>query len=148
MKKSALLFVFTLFLGSCSQNIEPIRYGEEACAFCSMTIVDQSHSAQIVTEKGKNYKFDSSECMIQYLDREMDAKDVLHVLTANYYNPGELVNAKRATFLVSENIPSPMGAFLSAVENEEDADKLQSESGGELYTWEEIQQEILKNFSN
>ena len=143
MRNLFFLFLSTALFISCSKNIEPIVYGEEVCEFCSMTIVDQTHSAQIVTQKGKNHKFDSSECMIQYIDNELEEDELMHVLSANYLNPGELVNAKEATFLVSENIPSPMGGFLTALENEEDAEKVKEDSGGELYDWKEIQDYIL-----
>ena len=44
----------------------------------------------------------------------------------------------KATFLISENVPSPMGAFLSAFKNKVDAEKIQSEKGGELYSWEKL----------
>lgn len=133
---------FSLLLISCSKNIEPINYGDDACAFCTMNIVDKTHAAQVVTDKGRNYKFDSSECMIQYLGRENNESEMLHILSADYLNPGLMIDAREATFIISENIPSPMGAFLSAVKDKEEAVKLQNESGGTLYNWENVKNQI------
>lgn len=145
MKKVILFIALIGLLASCSKSIEPISYGEDACTYCSMTIVDKGHSAQIVTNKGRNYKFDSSECMIHYLEEHQNESDMLHILSADYLNPGNLVAVDSVSFLISENIPSPMGAFLSAITNKEEAQKLQGEVGGELFIWKEINEKISKN---
>lgn len=143
MKKLALLlFVFSLI--ACSKEAAPIHYGEEACDFCTMTIVDQSHSAQTVTHKGKNYKFDSSECMINFLEQEGNEKDMMQILSADYSNPGKMIDAREAHFLISENIPSPMGAFLSAIKEKSEAEKIMTDKGGALYNWEQIKTQITK----
>lgn len=142
MKKTFLILFLIGTLISCSKNIEPIVYGEEACKFCRMTIVDQGHSAQLVTDKGKNYKFDSSECMINYLNHENNEGDMLHILSADYADPGKMIDATNAVFIISENIPSPMGEFLSALENKEAAEDLQQKNGGDLYNWKEVKTKI------
>jgi copper chaperone NosL len=63
-------------------------------------------------------------------------------LTANFDRPGEMMDAHSATFLVSDEIPSPMGANLSAFENEAQAQKAQDKFTGKLFTWEEIQKHL------
>lgn len=142
--KRLLLIVFLTagLLMSCDKSPQAINYGEDGCAFCSMTIVDATHAAQVVTQKGRNYKFDATECMVHFLESEIPEKEMLHVLSANYLNAGELVDAREATFIITENIPSPMGAFLSAIESKEEANTLQKDVGGELYTWEEVKKQI------
>ncbi|GAA4939308.1 hypothetical protein GCM10023314_09990 [Algibacter agarivorans] len=102
-----------------------------------MTIVDKIHAAEIVTKKGKVYKFDATECMVNFL-KEFDTSEIALFLSNNYTEPEALIDATKATFLISENIPSPMGAFLSAFKNKVDAEKTQAEKGGKLYTWEEL----------
>lgn len=130
-------------LWSCSIAPEPINYGQDGCHFCKMTIVDKVHAAEIVTTKGKVYKFDATECMINFMD-EFETSNIELFLSNNYSTPEELIDSKEATFLISENVPSPMGAFLSAFKNKEDAVKLKDEKGGEIYTWEEL----LKKFND
>jgi copper chaperone NosL len=102
-----------------------------------MTIVDRQHAAQLVTDKGKCYKFDAIECMIHYLDE--NNLSLAYSLVADMQNPGKLMDAKKATFIISENIPSPMRANLSALTSEENANLLLREKGGQLYSWAEIQ---------
>ena len=124
-------------LWSCNISPKPIEYGQDACHFCKMTIVDKIHAAEVVTAKGKVYKFDATECMINFMD-EFDTSTIALYLSNNFTNPEELIDATQATFLISKNVPSPMGAFLSAFKNKVDAEKIQSEKGGELYSWEKL----------
>lgn len=107
-----------------------------------MAIVEKSHVAQLVTKKGKNYKFDSSECMIQFLNENIKEEEMLHILSADYIHPGHLIDVKEATFLISKKIPSPMGEFLSAFRNQEEAKSIQNDFGGTLYNWKEVKEEI------
>jgi copper chaperone NosL len=90
-----------------------------------MTIVDKVHAAEIVTKKGKVYMFDSSECMVHFMN-EFDANEVQLYLSNDYNEPEALIDATKATFLISKNVPSPMGAFLTAFKE------------GTLYNWEEL----------
>jgi copper chaperone NosL len=116
---------------------KPIDYGNDGCHFCKMTIVDKVHAAEIVTNKGKVYKFDATECMVNFKEN-FDTSEIKFYLSNNYSEPEVLTDATKATFLISKNIPSPMGAFLSAFKNKEDAQKMQSEQSGTLYTWDEL----------
>ena len=131
-----ILFLFLIFSG-CNVSPQPIDYGNESCHFCRMTIVDKQHGAEIVTNKGKAYKFDSSECMINFL-KGFDASTVKLYLSNDYSEPIALIDATKATFLISDQIPSPMGANLSAFNNSVEAKKMQNEKGGNLYSWEEL----------
>lgn len=130
-------FVVVLLLGSCNIGPQAIDYGNDGCHFCKMTIVDKVHAAEIITQKGKVYKFDASECMINFL-KDFDTSEVKLYLTNIYTEPETLIDATQATFLISKNVPSPMGAFLTAFKTQEAAKKVQDEKEGTLYTWNEL----------
>ncbi len=132
-----LLFVMSGLVTSCSVEPVPINYGKDACHFCKMNIVDRQHAAEIVTKKGKAFKYDAIECMMQ--DRKnREESDIAFYLLTDYANPGSLVDATKATFLITEQIPSPMGANLTGFEKREDAAQTQREKGGELLNWDEL----------
>jgi copper chaperone NosL len=135
--KHYLIIALLLMLVSCNVSPQAIDYGSDGCHFCKMTIVDKVHAAEIVTKKGKVYKFDATECMINFMN-DFDASEIELYLSNNYTEPEQLIDAQKATFLISKNIPSPMGAYLSAFKNKADAQKMQSEKGGDLYSWEEL----------
>lgn len=138
-KQILLLLIVALSCTSCNISPEPINYGSDACHYCSMTIVDKQHAAEYVTGKGKAFKFDSIECMMNGL-KEIDEDEIAMHLVDDFSNPGKLIDGKRATYLISKNIPSPMGEFLSAFENKKEADMVQSEQKGELFTWQDLKQ--------
>ncbi len=125
------------FLLGCSVKPEPIQFGKESCHFCKMTIVDQQHAAQLVTKKGKQYKYDAIECMLNDLSESKNSEAIEIFLVSNY-GESNMTNAESATYLISKKIKSPMGAFLSAFQSRENANNTRNEAGGELYSWPEI----------
>ena len=80
--------------------------------------------------------------MVHSLQEELNDTEIALYLTANFNQPGQLMDATMATYLVSEQISSPMGANLSAFENEKTAQKEQKKFTGELFSWEEIQNHL------
>ena len=105
-----------------------------------MNIVDRQHAAEIVTSKGKPYKYDAIECMMQDIkERESEIEVALYLIT-DYSEPGKLINAEKATYLISEKLPSPMGANLTGFANKKDAVKTQHEKDGNIYTWSELKE--------
>lgn len=132
-----LLFGLIVFgLAACTPEPKPILYGSDACNYCRMTIVDQQHAAELVSTKGKVFMFDAIECMVHYLG-EQDQDYALELVT-DYLGTGQLVDAATCTYLISPNIPSPMGANLSAFSQAEQARAWQAENEGDLFTWEEL----------
>ena len=129
--------LFFIILTSCDIKPQPINYGEDACHFCKMTIVDKQHAAQIVTKKGKAYKFDAVECMLNHL-KDIDATEIELFLVTDYLQPGILLDATESHYIISENIPSPMGEFLSSVKSEDAVLQLQKDKDGSIYSWDEI----------
>lgn len=137
--KNFIYVTLLLVLMGCTPKVQSIEYGVDHCEFCSMSIVDAKHASQVVTSKGKNFKFDAIECMIQYMGKpESQNTKFDFILVADYLKPGELIPAQKAHYIVSKNIPSPMGAFLSATKTETDALKLIDEFSGVIFTFDQI----------
>ncbi len=140
MKSKLVLIVLPLLalLAACTVEPKPIEYGSDACAFCQMTIVDHQHAAEMVTKKGKAYKYDAIECMVRDLNRNHDISEAALLLITDFAKAGDLVDAKKATYLISENIPSPMGANLSGFKEKNEAERVKNQEGGDLFTWEQL----------
>jgi copper chaperone NosL len=143
LRISGIILGMTLFAAACSVKQKPIEYGEVACHYCSMTIVDKQHAAQLVTSKGKVYNYDAIECMLNHMKDENSPSGEL-LLVNDYKNPGKLVDATKATYLISEGIPSPMGEYLTGFYSSKDAEESHRVHGGELYDWLELK-EHFKN---
>ena len=139
----SLLIVLTFFL-SCEVKPVEINYGTDHCHFCKMTIVDRQHAAQMVTVKGRAYKYDAIECMMN-ASQSWEGPAIKYYLTNDYTNPGELIDARNAAYLISESIPSPMGEFLSAFSSRFERDKMLDSAGGEALNWDQLQNEFRGN---
>ena len=137
MKTNTVILLIVLTFSACNIGPKPIDYGADGCHFCSMTIVDRQHAAEYVTHKGKAFKLDATECMLNQL-KEVDSTSIALFLVNDYTNPGELVDATKATYLISEHIPSPMGAYLSAFSSKEEAEKVHNSNTGQLLIWAEL----------
>ncbi|NQW37267.1 MAG: nitrous oxide reductase accessory protein NosL [Flavobacteriales bacterium] len=142
IKYITLLFSF-LVLVSCTIKPKPINYGSDHCRYCEMTVVDQNHASFYVTKKGKQFNFDSIECMINDL-KDKDETQMAFINVNVFGQPTKTIEAQKATYLVSPAIKSPMGKNLSAFGTKETAQKTQQENGGNLYTWQQIKTLIKK----
>lgn len=136
--------VVALFvLNSCNTGPQPIDYGNDGCHFCKMTIVDKIYGSQLISEKGKVFKFDATECMLNYIQVHKELSTAS--MYTNYYEaPTAFITMQEATFLITEKLPSPMGANLTAFKTKESAEKIQAEKGGKLYTWEPLKLQLNK----
>ncbi len=141
--KFILTTIYLLFLVSCTVKPKAIDYGKAHCHYCEMTIVDQNHAAFYITKKGKQFNFDSIECLINEL-KLIDETTLSFIQVAHFGKPNQFIDANSASFLVSPAITSPMGENLSAFSTIIEAQKVKQENGGDIFTWQEIKNK-LKN---
>jgi copper chaperone NosL len=134
-----ILLIASLIALSCATDPEPINWGSDQCEHCRMTLADSKFGAEIVTKKGKTYKFDAVECMLSYLKSgKLQQNEISSYVVVDASNPGAFVNSKKAYYLISENFPSPMGANLSAFGTKTSAESFQKQFTGEIKSWDEI----------
>ncbi|MBK8506640.1 MAG: hypothetical protein IPL46_33270 [Saprospiraceae bacterium] len=113
MRISYIYLFIGVILCSCTVGPVAINYGVDQCHACRMTISDQRFGAELVTTKGKVFKFDAIECMIpEVIKQEGDA--YAFKMATDYAMPAKLIDVAELDFLQSPEIPSPMGRNLSA----------------------------------
>ena len=127
--KRLIPFCCLVMIMSCTVEPQPIEYGVDQCAACRMIIADSRFGCELVTTKGKIYKYDAIECLIpEVLKNGTD--HYAYIMVADYHQPGKLVAATNARYKIDPEIPSPMGGNLSAY----------SDTGSEIslgsYDWE------------
>ncbi|MCO4293949.1 nitrous oxide reductase accessory protein NosL [Solitalea sp. MAHUQ-68] len=131
------LLLLLLLTAACNKKgPQSISYGSDACDMCKMNIMDDKFGAEIVNKNGKVFKFDSAECMVDYVLTGTENLEQFYV--TDHSQPKELINVQKAFFLHGENINSPMGGHLAALGTKKEAEKMQQQSGGELLTWEQV----------
>ena len=124
---------------SCSTEPEPLHYGSDVCTFCKMTLVDNKFGAELVTRKGKIYKFDDMKCFIDYYNSGIEpVEDFKHKLVVDYSNPGKLIHAADAFYVISTEIRSPMDGKAAAFETKASMDNFKKQWKGIYLSWGEV----------
>ncbi|NND06861.1 MAG: hypothetical protein HKN87_10820 [Saprospiraceae bacterium] len=142
--KILLLAGLTIFfLVRCSTEPQPIVYGEDQCHSCKMIIADPRFGSELVTSKGKIYKFDAIECLVPTL-LEWEETAFAHLLVSDYKQPGTLIDASKAQYLISELVPSPMGRYLSAYHSIEDIRSQILTKDDRRLSWNDLLREFAK----
>ena len=145
-KLSASVAFITFLLMGCNPKAEKINLGKDQCAECKMTIVDPKFGAEIVTKKGKVYKFDDTHCIAVFLERRgVELSNIHQTLFVQYNAPGEFVKVKSAEFVVSSQFKSPMGGNAAAFKNASEARKKSAEiEGSRVTNWATLYNSLIK----
>lgn len=133
MKKYLKLITILALVWSCTPKTEPFNYGEDQCAFCKMSIVDEKYASEAVTSKGKVSKYDDISCMIRHL-RTMENTDFAFRVVNNFTNPKEFLDVEKAFFIQSNQYASPMGGNTAAFGTADQS------AGTTTHTWARLQQ--------
>jgi copper chaperone NosL len=135
----AVFALFSLFLNSCSTDSEPINYGKDNCHFCKMTISDKKFGFEIITQKGKVYKFDDMNCLVNFrkMAEASDEKSA-KILAVDYAEGnGNFIDATKATYLRSPDVRTPMASGFVAFSSKEKQQSCCAALTGDVMNWEE-----------
>jgi copper chaperone NosL len=131
--------MFIFYLTSCSVEPEPLKFGSDQCHSCKMTLVDKKFGAEIVTNKGKIYKFDDVNCMINFFNQwNVAEQEMQHLLVVDFSQSEKLMDARNALYIKSEMVKSPMAANVAAFEKKESLDQFNKDWKGILLSWGEL----------
>lgn len=123
----------------CGIKPEPIAFGKDHCTYCRMNIADPKFGAELVTDKGRIFKFDALECMVPYLQENSDT-EYAYIMAIAYDEPGELKPVENLKFVFSENFKSPMGGNIAGLN-----ETAPLEEGMEPFDWQKIKDHSFKN---
>jgi copper chaperone NosL len=128
-----------LFLSSCGTAPEPFVIGKDVCYDCKMTIMDEKFGGEIITKKGKIYKFDDAHCMANFLKGDIvKTADIAQTLFLDSENKGTFLDVKSLYFVVSPSMKSPMNSNAAAFSNKTIADKIAVQNSGEVTSWDAL----------
>src|SRR5690606_16312676 len=118
---------------------EPLNYGVDGCHHCKMTLMDRKFGGEVVSSKGKVFKFDDVNCMVNFLNSgELAESDVAYRMIVDFSKPEKLINAADALFIKSDKIKSPMASQVAAFENKADLDSHNEQWKGIFLSWGEL----------
>jgi copper chaperone NosL len=145
LRLAAILVLAGLLLGSvaCRSNdqgeVRPpeIHYGEDMCEFCGMIISEERYAAGYLTEDGQEHIFDDIAGMVQAHRQAPDGSPVVAFFVHDYENI-TWIRAETAHYVLSQELPTPMLSGLAAFSSVESAEGLAVETGGQVFTFEEL----------
>ncbi len=139
---SALATSFILFfLVSCSAKPEPLKIGRDVCHLCKMGIADARFGAELISKKGKVFKFDDIGCMVNFIKAgSIGQKDISQTVVINYEKQNDFINTGKAVFVNSEMVKSPMGFNIAAFSDQQPVSTLFP--NGKILSWNEVYQQI------
>lgn len=147
MKKIIAVFGTLLaFMMSCSSQTEPINYGKDNCGLCKMTIMEKEYACELVTTKGKVFKFDDISCLVKYLKASQTTEvDYAFIVVNNFKNPKSFVDVKKAAFLSGEGFTSPMRGDLAAFSATKDIEAAKKKDPNiKVFSWKEVLEKFNK----
>jgi copper chaperone NosL len=137
---TAMTVILCLSLMSCKVEPEPLQYGKDGCHHCKMTLMDNKFGSEILTTKGKIYKFDDVNCMLNfYSSGAVPSADMKEILVVDFSKPEKLIDARNALYVKSESVKSPMASNVAAFEANEDLKKMNADWNGVVLSWGELQ---------
>lgn len=135
--KSFLILLIIFFVISCNSNRpKPIKLNSENCEFCKMTIANGKFGAELITQKGRYYKFDDVACMLQYTKSNQVLVKMFFV--NDYSKENELIPVEKSFFLKGGTISSPMRGNIAAFASDKEQKNFQPKLNAELMTWEQV----------
>ena len=131
------IFSMTMsFFSSCTSGPQPFEPGKDNCYACKMAISDTRFGGELITKKGKVYKFDDLHCLAGFMQSKAVGEDeIAQTLTINFDKPNSFVDVDNAVFLKGEGVKSPMGSNTAGFADKEDALRVQETMKGEVTDW-------------
>ncbi len=144
-KIGLLALVFSMMsFASCSSGPIPIRFGQDNCHHCKMTLTDKRFGAEIVTTKGKVFIFDDLNCLVNFLNSgAILPENIAQTVTVDFQKTGAFIEVEKAFFLENEAIRSPMRADIASFSNANDLETVKATvGGGNPMSWAEVKAKL------
>ena len=137
MKKIVLLFSSLFMIACVSNEPNPIKLNVDTCEFCKMTISNGKFGAELLTKKGRYYKFDDLSCMLLYAKENTNVQ-VQSFFVNDYAKDNTLIPAEQSFYLRGGDLNSPMRGNFAAFASDKDQGNFQKQLNAKTLTWEQV----------
>jgi copper chaperone NosL len=126
-----LAFSVVAMLSCQKSGPKEIALGKDQCDNCRMTISQLGYATELITEKGRAYKFDDIMCMTMYENSNPDKAKNAKLYVVDYPS-GKFLEKAKATLIKGGKIKSPMGGNTQAYQTRAAAEKAAANMGASL----------------
>ena len=135
----AILLFSILLMNSCNTEPQAIVQGKDNCHLCKMTITDSKYGAEILTKKGKVYKFDDVHCLLSFLQsKTLEEMQVKEIYVVDYTGNHSLVKVNESFLLQGDEIRGPMNGNIIAFKDKDSMKNLAAQLKGVAISWEQL----------
>jgi copper chaperone NosL len=135
----AAVLLLAIVFSSCNTDPEIIQEGKDQCYSCKMTITDIKYAAEIVTTKGKVYKFDDVYCLLAFnKEKVVTDKQVKDIYLSDFTGEHTLIKAGESFLLQGGQIRGPMNGNIIASGNKDSLLKIATHFNAEETTWQRV----------
>ena len=133
-----ITLMMTFFAASCNNSgPQAIKLNQDKCDYCSMSIADGRFAAELISKKGRCFKFDDLQCMIDY-KKEKSSTEFKAIYVNDFEKNNELIDAVKAYYVHHEELRSPMGGNFAAFTQQDKAIQFAKARNSLIQTWQEI----------
>lgn len=128
----SLSSLFILSITGCEAGPEPIKIGSDNCHYCKMTISDNKFGAEVITKKGKIFKYDELHCLLSEISEDgIDLENLKDIYFTDFSDHHGLIVSKAGFYLKSDGIKGPMGGDVAAFASHDTLQVYMNQLGGE-----------------
>jgi copper chaperone NosL len=104
-----------------------------------MGMADPKFGGEVITKKGKVYKFDDVICMMRFLKSgEVRDANIAQKYVINFQKQNNFIDVGSAFLFVSPELKTPMGGDAAGFTSREEAEKMNAAGNGNVTTWNEL----------
>lgn len=136
--KVLILVVCSFMFFSCGDDkAVPIKLNVDNCDYCKMGIADGKYGAEVITQKGRVYKFDDIACMTSYCKENHTTKFKGYYIH-DHAQENILIPAETAFFITGGAIKTPMHGEVVGFSEEDKAKEFLIKYGAEKVEWKDV----------
>ncbi len=136
---SVILLFGSILFTSCNSSPTPIELGKDNCSYCKMPFSDARFGAELITSKGKIYKFDDAHCLFSFMHENdnANAKNA-RIYFVDFSGKHEFMPAEKAVYLKSDALRTPMNGNVAAFKSEDNLQAAVQKFPGVVLNWNEL----------
>jgi len=131
--------VMLLVTVGCKTGPTQIRFGKDVCDHCKMVIMDKKYGGEIITKKGKCFRFDDAKCLVEFSKTAaVGSNNIEAIYLLDYYGNGNLLCSDSLFLMTSTDLHGPMGGSVAAFKDKAALDKAIGELKGTSMSMDEL----------
>ncbi|GAB3428754.1 nitrous oxide reductase accessory protein NosL [Niabella aquatica] len=136
--KTLVMAIAVLGIFSSCNTDEPVAidYNKDTCASCKMSISESRFAAELITKKGRVYKFDDISCMLDYINA--NSPDIKKYYIGDYMKGGQWLDALTVFYVRHQEVRSPMGGNTAAFKSKNEAAAYAVKYNTNILVWQDL----------